>query len=209
MLLESGNRMSDVDLAQQPGNSESYLLSKNDFIHRFGKELKEPEIDLLCRAYVIGEALHRGQTRDEGTPYFNHPIRVARILFEEIQVRESTILCAALLHDVVEDSQITVADLCAMFNSEIADAVRLLTKTDGIQTSEYVRAIEEESPQVAVPIKLSDRVDNLRGLPLSKKPGKREKYLEETSTYFLPLAKRHNEYLYQQMSRLIDQIQVA
>ena len=101
--------------------------------------------------------------------------------------------------------EITVADLRAMFNPEIADAVRLLTKADGIQISDYVRAIEEESPLVAVPIKLSDRLDNLRGLPLSKKPNKREKYLEETSKYFLPLAKRHNEYLYDQISRLIDQ----
>lgn len=186
--------------------TEGYILSSGEFVQHFGNGLKADKVTLLRRAYVIGEALHRGQIRDEGTPYFNHPIRVARIVFEELGIRDCSIICAALLHDVIEDSDITEQDLQSMFGDSIANTVRLLTKIKGIPTGDYLRAIEEESPDMALPIKLSDRLDNLRSVHLSKKPDKRARYLDETTTYFLPLARRHNDYVYGQMEELIAKL---
>jgi guanosine-3',5'-bis(diphosphate) 3'-pyrophosphohydrolase len=183
-----------------------YSLSQADFVGRFGNGLNDADIELVRRAYLVGEAFHRGQTRDEGTPYFNHPIRVATILFDEIGLSDTTIICGAVLHDVIEDSDVTEGDIKVMFNDEIATAVRLLTKVHGIPTSDYLNAIEHESPNIALPIKLCDRLDNLRSLHLSKKPEKRQRYLNETNAYFLPLAERHNEYVYRELKSLVAEL---
>jgi len=204
IAIDRGVRMSNAVPIELSDDSRIFVLSRAEFVQKFEKDTGEDDLSLIRRAYIIGEALHRGQTRDEGTPYFNHPIRVAMVLSDELNRREATILCGALLHDVVEDSDITVEDLRAMFNPEIADAVRLLTKNGGVETVDYLRAIEEESPGVALPIKLGDRLDNLRGLHLSRKPNKRAKYLGETMKYFVPLAERHNMYVHDQFRKLIN-----
>jgi len=183
-----------------------YRVSQSEFIDRFGSGLGGSDIDFLRRAYIVSEAFHRGQTRDEGTPYFNHPISVATILFDELGIRDTGIICGAVLHDVIEDSDITRRDIQVMFTDEIATTVQLLTKVSGIATSDYLNSIEYESPKIALPIKLCDRLDNLRSLHLSKKPEKRAKYLNETNAYFLPLAERHNAYVYRQLKSLIAEL---
>ena len=186
--------------------SSGYSVSQTEFVGRFGNGLNDTEVDFLRRAYIISEAFHRGQTRDEGTPYFNHPIRVATILFEEVGLRDAGIICGAVLHDVIEDSDITRQDIQVMFTDQIATTVQLLTKVSGIATSDYLYAIEHHSPNIALPIKLCDRLDNLRSLHLSKKPEKRARYLNETSAYFLPLAERHNTYIHRQLKSLIAEL---
>jgi hypothetical protein len=74
------------------------------------------ELEKIATALRLAESVHRGQTRDEGTPYIEHPIAVARILMEEIDITESGVspldaICAALLHDVLEDSELTAKEL--------------------------------------------------------------------------------------------------
>jgi (p)ppGpp synthase/HD superfamily hydrolase len=203
MMITTGVQMPSSTVSPV---SIGYNLSQVDFLTRFGEGLNDRDTDFLRRAYIIGEAFHRGQTRDEGTPYFNHPVSVATILVDEIGLRDTTIICGAVLHDVIEDSDITESDVRVMFNDEIATTVQLLTKVPGIETLDYLNAIERESPKLALPIKLCDRLDNLRSLHLSKKPEKRAKYLSETTNYFLPLAERHNNYVYRQLKSLIAEL---
>src|SRR5882724_9709123 len=203
MIIATGVKMSSSNVSAAGGG---YSLTQADFVSRFGDGLNAGDIDLLRRAYIISEAFHRGQTRDEGTPYFNHPIRVATILFDEIGLRDTTITCGAILHDVIEDSDFTESDVRAMFNDDVATTVQLLTKVTGIATADYLDAIERESPKIALPIKLCDRLDNMRSLHLSSKPEKRARYLIETSNYFLPLAERHNSYVYRQLKSLIAEL---
>src|SRR5690242_20165150 len=79
------------------------------------ERLGEEDLGLVRRAYEVARAAHEGQLRDEGTPYIIHPIRVATLLVEELHNYSTHLICAALLHDVIEDSDITRKQIARMF----------------------------------------------------------------------------------------------
>lgn len=174
-----------------------------------------PEVDatLLEKAYETAEIAHRGKLRDQGTPYmeessryrplFEHPLSVVNILLDELNIHDIELLSAALLHDVLEDSDMTYEQLTKLFGSRIADIVQSVTKTDE-NTGQYIARVEQ-SGEDTILLKLVDRLDNLRSLPLSPSKSKQTRYLSETSQFYLPLAQRMNAYIYEQMTQLIDQ----
>ncbi|HIE27102.1 TPA: galactose-1-phosphate uridylyltransferase [Candidatus Poribacteria bacterium] len=164
-----------------------------------------PEVDatLLEKAYETAETAHRGKLRDQGTPYFEHPLSVVNLLLDELNIHDIEFLSAALLHDVLEDSATTYEQLTELFGGRIARLVQGVTKTDE-DTEQYIAKIEQ-SGEEAVLLKLADRLDNLRSLPLSPNRSKQTRYLSETSQFYLPLARRINAYIYEQMAQLIDQ----
>jgi (p)ppGpp synthase/HD superfamily hydrolase len=116
---------------------------------------------------------HRGQTRkDRRTPYIVHPVAVMRVLSGELDVAEPDILCAALLHDVLEDTRCTAAQIRGRFGRRVARWVAELTIVpdlhgptvpDSLKTQVLARAVGEIS-WPAVLVKLADRVDNLRDI---------------------------------------------
>lgn len=108
--------------------------------------------ELTIKAMNLAYAAHHGQFDKGGVPYIFHPIHLAETMDDEIST------CVALLHDTVEDTDVTLAQLAREFPREIVEAVDLLTHRDGVEYFDYVRAIKQNP--VAVKVKLADLAHN-------------------------------------------------
>lgn len=107
---------------------------------------------LTMKAMKLAYEAHHGQLDYNGMPYVFHPFHLAEQMTDEVSA------CAALLHDVVEDTDVTLAQLEAIFPPEVTKAVALLTHEDGTDYFDYVRAIRENP--VAKAVKLADLAHN-------------------------------------------------
>jgi len=107
---------------------------------------------LTIRDMQIAYDAHHGQTDKAGVPYVFHPLHLAEAMEDEI------CCCAALLHDVVEDTAVTLEDLAAVFPPEVVEAVALLTHEEGTDYFDYVRRIR--SNPIALKVKLADLAHN-------------------------------------------------
>jgi GTP pyrophosphokinase len=155
-----------------------------------------PKVDarLLQRGYDLAEERHRGQLRKSGDPYITHPLAVATILAE--LGMDTTTLVAALLHDTVEDTGLTLDELADEFGSEVAHLVDGVTKLDKVKFGEAAEAetirkmivAMARDPRVLV-IKLADRLHNMRTLRFLP-PAKQERKARETLEVLAPLAHR-------------------
>jgi guanosine-3',5'-bis(diphosphate) 3'-pyrophosphohydrolase len=124
-----------------------------------------PQDTLVRRAYAFAEAAHRGQRRKDGRAFIAHPVRVARLLASRGYDEE--VVAAALLHDVVEDTQVTLDDLRARFGPRVAELVAWVTENPELPTGERKRAYRERlrrSPKAARAICAADKVCNLADL---------------------------------------------
>ncbi|MDQ4006505.1 MAG: bifunctional (p)ppGpp synthetase/guanosine-3',5'-bis(diphosphate) 3'-pyrophosphohydrolase [Actinomycetota bacterium] len=155
-----------------------------------------PKADLAIieRAYVTAEQHHRNQTRKSGDPYITHPLAVATIL-AELGMTPPT-LCAALLHDTVEDTTYTLDRLRADFGDEVALLVDGVTKLDKVKYGDSAQAETIRKMVVAMAkdirvlvIKLADRLHNMRTLRYLKQE-KQERVARETLEIYAPLAHR-------------------
>ena len=155
-----------------------------------------PKADLRAvqRAYEVAEACHRGQRRRSGDPYITHPLAVTTIL-AELGMTPPT-LCAALLHDTVEDTTMTVATIAREFGDEVAALVDGVTKLDKVKFGEAAQAETIRKMVVAMArdirvlvIKLADRLHNVRTLQYLP-PDKQERMARETLEIYAPLAHR-------------------
>ncbi|MCA9586135.1 MAG: bifunctional (p)ppGpp synthetase/guanosine-3',5'-bis(diphosphate) 3'-pyrophosphohydrolase, partial [Myxococcales bacterium] len=152
--------------------------------------------ELIRRAWEYARRMHDGQLRKSGDPYFIHPANVAGII-TELRLDTSSV-CAALLHDVAEDTLATTKDIEREFGSEIAALVDGVTKLSKINfTSKEDRQAENFRKMVVAMardirvllIKLCDRVDNMRTLE-HMKPEAQERISRETMEIYAPLANR-------------------
>ena len=107
---------------------------------------------LVNKAFRIAYDAHHGQVDKNGIPYIFHPIHLAEQMDDEISC------CAALLHDVVEDTEVTMEQLAAVFPEEVIEVLKLLTHEKGVEYFTYVRAIKNNP--IAVKIKLADIAHN-------------------------------------------------
>lgn len=152
------------------------------------------DLDLLDRAYSTAEHLHRGVLRKSGEPYITHPLAVATIA-AEIGMDTTTIV-AALLHDTVEDTEYSLADLERDFGAEVARLVDGVTKLDKValgsaaeaETIRKMIVAMAHDPRVLV-IKVSDRLHNMRTMRFLP-PEKQAKKARETLEVIAPLAHR-------------------
>ena len=182
----------------------NYELNFEYLIERVTPQLDAGQIVQVYRAYEVAHEAHTGQTRDEGTPYIVHPIRVAVSLVDELNLYSPTLICSALLHDVIEDSDITREDVARMFGEEIAEVVWLLTKLEEVRLSEYLARIEAAAHTGAPLVKLCDRLDNLRSVVHTPRLEKKHRYIRTTEDLYLPLAARTNRYLHDELLRWLD-----
>ena len=182
-----------------------YERSYEYLVERLSPHVSPEGLAMVGRAYDLAEAAHLGQMRDEGTPYIVHPLRVAVSLVDELEIHSARLICSALLHDVIEDSDTTREDVAEIFGEEVAEIVWLLTKLDSVSLPAYLRAIEAAHHTGATIVKLCDRLDNLRFLAYSHKAEKKRRYVRTTEAYYLPMALRTNLYLYDELSRWLDE----
>jgi GTP pyrophosphokinase/guanosine-3',5'-bis(diphosphate) 3'-pyrophosphohydrolase len=140
--------------------------------------------------------MHGSQTRASGDPYFAHPIEVAGIL-TDYKLDTATIV-TALLHDVIEDTPVTRADIAEMFGEEIAELVEGVTKLSRLELNhEHIRQAENLRKFIlaisrdvrVLMVKLADRLHNMRTLGFIKNPDKRERIARETLDIYAPLAR--------------------
>lgn len=155
------------------------------------------KVEIIERAYQFARSAHAGVRRRSGEPYIMHPIAVAKIASQEIGLG-STSICAALLHDVVEDTDFTVEDIRQHFGDKIARIVEGLTKISGgifgdkasAQAENFRKLLLTMSEDIRVVlIKMADRLHNMRTLG-SMAPRKQYKIAGETLYIYAPLAHR-------------------
>ncbi len=155
------------------------------------------KVEIIERAFRFARKAHRGIRRRSGEPYILHPIAVAKIASQEIGLG-STSICAALLHDVVEDTDYTVEDIEQHFGPKIAELVDGLTKISGgifgdqasAQAENFRKLLLTMSQDIRVVlIKMADRLHNMRTLG-SMAPNKQFKIAGETLYIYAPLAHR-------------------
>ncbi len=182
----------------------NHELNFEYLIQRLIAQVDEQQLAQVYRAYEVAQKAHAGQTRDEGTPYIVHPVRVAISLVDEIAVYSPALICSALLHDVIEDSDITREDIGELFGEEIAEVVWLLTKLEEVRLSEYLARIEAAAHTGAVLVKLCDRLDNLRSVVHTPRIEKKRRYIRTTADLYLPMAARTNRYLHDELLRWLD-----
>ena len=155
------------------------------------------KVEIIERAFNFARQAHKGSRRRSGEPYILHPIAVARIVVEELGLG-STSICAALLHDVVEDTDYTREDIEMAFGKRIADIVEGVTKISGgifgdkasEQAENFRKLLLSMSTDIRVIlVKMADRLHNMRTLG-SLRPEKQYKIAGETLYVYAPLAHR-------------------
>ena len=158
--------------------------------------MPDADFDMIDRAYLVADEGHRNQVRVSGEPYIVHPLNVAEIL-TELQLDDKTI-CAAILHDVVEDTLFTLDEIRDMFGDEVALLIDGVTKLGMItfkskeerQLETYRKMILATAKDIRVIIiKLADRLHNMRTLKFMRED-KRKRIARETMELYAPLANR-------------------
>ena len=181
-------------LVEQKGfNKEEALKEFMDYVHSY---LGDDECNQIMKAFTLADKAHEGQFRASGEPYIMHPLAVAEIL-AHLQIDHITLI-AALLHDVVEDTEYTKEDIEKLFGAEVAFLVDGVTKLNQFQyeTKEdrqmenYRKMILAMAKDVrVVVIKLGDRLHNMRTLK-HMRSDKQKRIAKETLEIFAPLAHR-------------------
>ena len=158
--------------------------------------LSKVQIDLLKKAYIVARDAHEGQMRSSGDPYITHPVAVALNLAKMNLDHET--LMAALLHDVIEDTETTKDELAELFGSTVAELVEGVSKLDKLKfdNKEEMQAENFRKMVLAmvqdirvILIKLADRTHNMRTLE-SLRPDKRRRIARETLEIYAPIANR-------------------
>lgn len=152
--------------------------------------LRKAKRELIHKAFIMARDAHALQTRDSGIPYILHPLAVALIVIKEMRQTDAAVIAAALLHDVVEDTDVTIEQICSKFGPDVAFLVDAMTKPNKEQVDNFQHILASVNGDVRVLVlKLSDRLHNMRtldGLP----PKKQWKIASETQFFFSPLAGR-------------------
>ena len=168
---------------------------REELFERCREQLPLADIPRIEAAYNLAAKAHATQMRKSGIPYITHPISVARIALVELGLSTNSII-AALLHDVVEDTEYTINDIEAAFGADVAFLVGVLTKKDdgNYKVSKQIDNFKQMLDSIqydirALLIKLSDRMHNMRTLG-SMRSDKQMKIASETDYFYAPLANR-------------------
>ena len=181
------------EIADEEMINQAFQELLNDYLHTKHRK----RVEIITKAFNFANQAHKGIKRRSGEPYIMHPIAVAQIVCNEIGLG-STSICAALLHDVVEDTDYTVEDIENIFGPKIAQIVDGLTKISGgifgdrasAQAENFKKLLLTMSDDIRVIlIKIADRLHNMRTLG-SMLPNKQFKIAGETLYIYAPLANR-------------------
>ncbi|RQH16132.1 bifunctional (p)ppGpp synthetase/guanosine-3',5'-bis(diphosphate) 3'-pyrophosphohydrolase [Bradyrhizobium sp. RP6] len=180
----------------RPARPRARMMRQYDLVERVRSYNPNTNEDLLNRAYVYAMKAHGSQTRASGDPYFSHPLEVAAIL-TDLKLDDATIV-AALLHDTIEDTEATRAEIDQIFGPEIGALVEGLTKLKRLElvSREAKQAENLRKLLLAIAddvrvllVKLADRLHNMRTLDFVPTESRR-RIAEETLDIYAPLAGR-------------------
>ena len=172
------------------------MIRFDDILEKVSPYISEKDILVLHKAYAFAGKAHKGQVRRSGEPYLSHPLEVTNYLAD--MRLDRTTLTAALLHDVLEDTDVTVADVRENFGKEVAALVEGVTKISRVQASSPEARRAEAIRKIILAmtddiriifIKLADRIHNLQTLKSLDEP-KREQIARETLEIYAPIANR-------------------
>lgn len=192
--------MDELEQKNKEREAADNKMINDAFQHLLDTYLASPhrkKVDIITKAFNFARQAHKGVRRLSGEPYIMHPIAVAQIACEEMGLG-STSICAALLHDVVEDTDYTVEDIENIFGAKIAQIVDGLTKISGgifgdqasAQAENFKKLLLTMSDDIRVIlIKICDRLHNMRTLA-SQPANKQYKIAGETLYIYAPLANR-------------------
>jgi len=185
-------------------------------LNRFLDSLEDSIRKKAFRALELARIGHDGQFRDSGILYIIHPIRTALILPEELGIHDIDMLCAALLHDSIEDGEGSVEEIKRTFGSEISRIVQKVTRLRPQNEDEEVKArakiekfqqIAQEDEKVRL-IKLCDVLDNMRSMKfipeISSARAKIARWKSELKNYVLPIAEKTNQQLFEKLKEFSD-----
>jgi len=187
-------------------DKDRFLIS--DLCQLLEQYIASEHVAEVYSAYLYGAQMHEGQKRVSGEPYIYHPIAVARIMAEMRMDYQSII--AALLHDVIEDTEAAKEDLAEKFGSQVADLVDGVSKLTQIQFRSKAEAQAENFSKMllamaqdirVILIKLADRLHNMRTLG-AMRPDKRRRISRETMEIYAPIANRLG--IYKMRHELLD-----
>lgn len=167
-----------------------------DLLKSLRKETTKENRQKVKEAFEFADNAHKGVKRRSGEPYIMHPLAVAKIATKEIGLGITSVI-AALLHDVVEDTDYTVEDIAGLFGSKVASIVDGLTKISGVMGADTSQQAESFRKMIltladdvrVILIKIADRLHNMRTLA-SMPEHKQVKIASETLYIFAPLAHR-------------------
>jgi GTP pyrophosphokinase len=177
--------------------SSSATLPEASFLFsELSSYLKREDVSELQNAYLFSQSAHSGQFRKSGEPYISHPLAVASIL-GKLRLDTQT-LAAALLHDVMEDTHVSKAEISDRFGKPVAELVDGVSKLDKIEFQTHADAQAENFRKMllamardvrVILIKLADRLHNMRTLE-AMRPEKRRRIARETMEIYAPIANR-------------------
>jgi len=172
------------------------MIRLDDILEKVSSSYSEKDIILLKKAYVFAAQVHKGQIRRSGEPYLSHPLEVTNMLAD--MRLDKTTLAAGLLHDVLEDTEVTASDIQKSFGKEIAHLVEGVTKISRVQESSPETRQAESIRKIILAmiddlrvifIKLADRIHNLKTLKFL--PEEKQKHIaNETLELYAPIANR-------------------
>ena len=172
------------------------MIRFDDILEKVSDHFNEKDLAALRKAYVFSAKAHKGQVRRSGEPYLSHPLEVTGLLAD--MVLDRTTLVAGLLHDVLEDTETTTAELREQFGKEVARLVEGVTKISRVQeASPEIRRAETIRKIIlamtddlrVIFIKLADRLHNLQTLTFLP-PDKQKQIAAETLEIYAPIANR-------------------
>ncbi len=189
--------MEDEQIKREAADAELINGAFQHLLDTYISSRHRKKVDIITKAFNFARQAHKGVRRLSGEPYIMHPIAVAQIACEEVGLG-STSICAALLHDVVEDTDYTTEDIENIFGAKIAQIVDGLTKISGGIFGDQASAEAENFKKLlltmsddirVILIKICDRLHNMRTLD-SQPANKKYKIAGETLYIYAPLANR-------------------
>lgn len=183
-------------MTSQTGAAGTAVKTFEQLVEKIRASEKPYDLEKITQAYKVAEMAHEGQLRTSGDPYITHPLAVASILLDYCM--DTDTICAALLHDTVEDTDVTLDELRKKFGEDVALMVDGVTKIGLVplvskeeQQAENIRKIlmaMSKDIRVII-IKLADRLHNMRTLA-ARPPEKQRKTSLETMNFYAPIAHR-------------------
>lgn len=183
-------------MTSQTGAADTAVKTFEQLVEKIRASEKPYDLEKITQAYKVAEKAHEGQLRTSGDPYITHPLAVASILLDYCM--DTDTICAALLHDTVEDTDVTLDELRKKFGEDVALMVDGVTKIGLVplvskeeQQAENIRKIlmaMSKDIRVII-IKLADRLHNMRTLA-ARPPEKQRKTSLETMNFYAPIAHR-------------------